>query len=139
MSNNLIINPEDIADALSEQLELYNEEIKKQVENCTAKAAKELVEITKETAPVNLKHWDTSKVKHFRSCIASKKIKNDVNCSTYKWYVKAPCYRLTHLLVNGHPMPNGKRYKGDPFLKNACEKVFPEFEENVKKAIKNDS
>lgn len=139
MSNNLIIQPEDIADALSEQLGLYNEEVKKQVENCTAKAAKELVKITKDTAPFNAKHISTEDIEHFRNCIASKKNSSKTTVSTYRWYVKAPCHRLTHLLVNGHPMPNGKRYKGDPFLKDACDKVFPEFEENVKKAVKNGS
>ena len=136
MSNNLIISPEDIADVLSEQLGLYNDEIKKKIEKCTAKAAKELVAITKDTAPSNNKYKGEL---HYRKSIASRRKSTEVGVSSYVWYVKAPNYRLTHLLVKGHPTGNGGRTKGDPFLKNTCDKVFPEFEENVKKAVKNGS
>ncbi len=136
MNNNLIISPEDIGNAISEQLGLYNDEIKKKVEKCTAKAASELVRITKDTAPFNDKYKGEH---HYRNYIASRRKSTEVGVSTYVWYVKAPDYRLTHLLVKGHPTGNGGRTKGDPFLKNACDKVFPEFEENVKKAVKDGS
>ena len=135
MSHNLIIKPEDISHALSEQLGIYQENIRNGIDKCTTHAANELVRITKDTAPFNAKHHG----RHFVNCIAVKKDKSGIGVSTCTWYVKAPCHRLTHLLVNGHPMPNGDRYNGDPFLKNACAKVLPEFEENVKKAIENGS
>ena len=128
-----MINPEEIGNALSEQLGIYQKNVEIKVDKCAAKATKELVRITKDTAPFNAKHHG----KHFVNCIASKKEKGRIGVATYTWYVKSPCHRLTHLLVNGHPMPNGKRYEGDPFLKNACDKVLPEFEEDVKKAVKD--
>ncbi len=133
MSNNLVIRPEALGDAISEQLELYQKSVETKIDKCAAKATNELVRITKDTAPFNAKHHG----RHFVNCIASKKEKGRIGVATYTWHVKAPCHRLTHLLVNGHPMPNGEHYDGDPFLKNACDKVLPEFEENVKKAVKD--
>lgn len=133
MSNHIIINPETLSCAVSEQLELYHKSVELKVDKCAAKAVKELVRITKDTAPYNEKHHG----RHFVNCIASKKEKSRIGTSTYIWYVKPPCYRLTHLLVNGHQTADGKRTKKDPFLKNACDKVLPEFEKDVIEAVKD--
>ena len=134
MSNNNIISPEQLSSAVSEQLELYRKSVELKVDRCAAKATKELVRITKDTAPFNAKHHG----RHFVHCIASKREKSRIGVSTYTWYVKAPCYRLTHLLVNGHATKDGRRTPKDPFLKNACDKVLPEFEQDVIKAVKED-
>ena len=53
------------------------------------------------------------------------------------WYVKAPHYRLTHLLVHGHAKKDGGRVQGDPFLQNALDEVLPEYERAVEEGLKN--
>ena len=52
--------------------------------------------------------------------------------------MKAPCHRLTHLLVHGHETRDGGRTRPDPFLKNALDRVLPEYERDVEEAIKGD-
>lgn len=128
-----IIGPEQLSNAIFEQLELYKKSVVLQIDRCGAKAINELVRITKDTAPINLKHHG----RHYVSCIAKKREKSADGTAVYTWYVKPPCHRLTHLLVKGHALKDGGRTKADPFLKNACDKVFPEYEEAVKKAIEN--
>lgn len=131
MSN--VINPDQLSNAISEQLELYQKNVEQKIDKYGAESMKELVRITKDTAPFNAKHHG----RHFVSCIANRKEKSRLGFTTHTWYVKAPCHRLTHLLVNGHVTQSGKRTKKDPFLKDACDKVLPEFEENVKKAVQD--
>ena len=53
------------------------------------------------------------------------------------WYVKAPDYRLTHLIVHGHATKDGGRTRGNPFLKNALDEVLPEYEREVEEVLKN--
>jgi hypothetical protein len=54
------------------------------------------------------------------------------------WHVKAPDYRLTHLLVKGHATKDGGRTKANPFLQNALDQVLPEYEKEVEEAVKSD-
>lgn len=135
MSDNIIINPDALSDAVFEQLELYRKSTELKIDRCAIKAVKELVRITQDTAPFNAK----SHGRHFVHCIAHKRQPSRIGIAEYVWYVKSPCYRLTHLLVKGHPTNNGGRTKGDPFLQNACDKVLPQFEKDVQEAVKDDT
>ncbi len=124
------IKPADLGNAIAEQLTIYHEDILKRVNNLSEEAAKKLVKKTKATAPV--------RSGSFKKNIASKKVEDNGRGARYAWYVKAPDYRLTHLLVHGHEKRNGGLVKGDPFLENACAEVLPEFEKAVEEAIAND-
>ncbi len=131
--SNVIIDPDQLSSAIAEQLGLYQKNIEQKINKCGAESMKELVRITQDTAPFNAKHHG----RHYVSCIASRKENSRLGITTYTWYVKAPCHRLTHLLVHGHPMPNGGHYAGDPFLKNACDKVLPEYEKKIIEAVQD--
>lgn len=131
-----VISPADLSDVITEELTLYAEDIQKEIDNAGKKAVDDLVRITKDTAPYNVKHHG----KHFADSIAAntKKRKYGVG-NIYTWYVKAPHYRLTHLLVHGHMNRTGTgRVKGDPFLHNAWEKVRKQYEKDVEEAVKVD-
>lgn len=118
-----------LADALNGILNGYFDEVNSSVYKAGRKAIKELERKTIDTAPIRRGR--------FREAIASKSTRPDrLGRSSHIWYVKAPHYRLTHLLVNGHAKRNGGRTKPNPFLKNALEAVKKQFEEDVEEAIK---
>lgn len=121
---------EALSDAITQDLMLYSDRVMVAVQAAGEKAVKDLVEKTKATAPVG------HRKKFRRSITYSVKNKNRRN-TTYVWHVKAPDYRLTHLLAKGHATKNGGRTRPDPFLKNAVAEVLPQFEKDVEEAIKN--
>lgn len=124
------VKVENLGTALDEMLGLYHAEVTEAVNTASSNAAKKLVKRTKATAPVGARG-------SFKRNITSKKLKSSPNGDTYVWYVKAPDYRLTHLLVHGHETRDGGRTKSDPFLQNALDEVLPEYEADIREAVKN--
>ena len=51
-------------------------------------------------------------------------------------HVKAPHYRLTHLLEHGHAKVGGGRVEGKPHIRPAEEQVIKDFVQKVEEAIK---
>lgn len=127
---------EGLHEAIDRELEIYSEAVNQGIIKCTKSAMRDLVNKTKATAPVGKRHGayrdnitsDTSKLK------GSAKTGRDFSAT---WYVKAPDYRLTHLLVNGHEKKNGGRTRPDPFLKDAVDSVIPEYEQKIEEVVKN--
>jgi hypothetical protein len=126
------IKPDDLGEAIARELGLYNEEVNARLDKAGNRAIKELERITKDTAPFDATVYHT----HFVDCIATKKETERTGISRFLWYVKAPCHRLTHLLVHGHETKDGGRTKSDPFLQRALDRVLPEYEDAVKEAVK---
>lgn len=122
------VKPGDLGAVLSKELAIYGEGVTERVNKLSAEAAKSLVTKTKATAP--------ERTGSFRKNIASKVLKQTPRGDTYVWYVKAPDYRLTHLLVHGHAKQNGGRVAGNPFLENALNDVLPAYEKAVEEATK---
>lgn len=123
------IKPSDLGEAIAEELTVYHEDVTESVNAASERAVKKLVKLTKASAPVGARG-------DFKKSIASKLLKKSNRGNTFVWYVKAPNHRLTHLLVHGHATATGGRTKGDPFLKNALDEVLPEYEKEVKEALK---
>lgn len=117
----------DLAKALEHELGLYHTDVTDRLNKLGRKAIKNLVDQTKATAP--------ELTGSFKEHIASKRV-TGTNGDRYVWYVKAPEYRLTHLLVHGHALPNGGRAKSDPFLKNAVDDVLPKYEAEIEEFLK---
>lgn len=120
---------EDLGAAIQEELTVYHGNIIEALDAAGEKAVKALAKKTKATAPKDRGE--------FRKAISSKRLKKTNRGSKFAWYVKAPYYRLIHLLVHGHAKRDGGRTKADPFLKNALEQVLPEYEKDVKEALQN--
>ena len=128
----------NLESAISEALKEYQRDV---VNNAviteTKIAMKDLVEKTKATAPVG------NRTKHYRDNISSKvnqKADDSLGVGLRYgelWYVKAPDYRLSHLLNNGHALRNGGRYEGTQFITKATDEVETAYLENLKKAIEN--
>lgn len=123
------IQIEDLGTAIEQTLTVYHQDVNEAIDAAGAAAVRALVKRTKATAPVD--RGD------FAQSIASKRLRKDINGSTYVWYVKAPHHRLTHLLAHGHATRNGGRTKADPFLKNALDEVLPEYQKKVEEALRN--
>ena len=124
------VKVENLSKVLDETLGLYHADIVKAVNKVSGKAARKLAKRTRATAPVG------ARGKYKRS-ISSRLLKESPNGDTYVWYVKAPEWRLTHLLVHGHETRDGGRTKSDPFLQNALDEVLPEYEADIREAVKN--
>lgn len=124
------ITPDQLGEAVTRELTLYHEDVLAGIRAVTDESITDLVKRTRATAP--------RKTGRFRKQIAADKRRlaggNNISAT---WYVKAPDYRRTHLLVHGHATRNGGRTKGDPFLQNALDAVLPEYEKKVEEVLKN--
>lgn len=131
MANNL-------SDQMGQVLTVYNEEINEKLREITRESMKKLVKETKATAPRGKRNGQ------FRKNISAnyqglKRSANGLRGQNVNaiWYVKAPDYRLTHLIVHGHATRDGGRTRANPFLQNAIDKVIPEYEQKVQEVIQN--
>lgn len=125
------IKPADLGAAISQELTLYGREVTERVNTCGKDAIKKLVKLTKAKAPVGDRG-------SFKKNIASKEIDAGHGMKKFVWHVKAPDYRLTHLLVRGHATKDGGRTKPDPFLADALDQVLPEYEKSIEEAVAHD-
>lgn len=125
------IKPSDLADALSEELTLYHEDVLERIDEAGGQAVKKLVQLTKSSAPEGVR-------KSYKRHIACKRLSRDANGSVHVWYVKPPDHRLTHLLAHGHATKDGGRTRANPFLSKALNTVLPEYEKAVEEAVQND-
>lgn len=123
------IKVEDLGTVIGQELEVYHQNVIDALNAAGDKAVKNLVKKTRATAPVGERG-------SFKKSISSKTEKG-ARGNKHIWYVKAPDYRLTHLLVHGHATKDGGRTKADPFLANAVAEVIPEYERDVEEALKN--
>lgn len=131
--------PNDISTEMERVLTIYNEDINEKLREITKESMKKLVKETKATAPRGRrkgKNYKKNITANYQGLKASARgLKGqDVHAI---WHVKAPDYRLTHLLVYGHATKNGGRTSANPFLQNAVNKVIPEYEQKVQEAISN--
>lgn len=126
----ITITPDKLSKAVEQELTTYHENVLEKLREATRQSLADLVRKTRATAP--------KATGDFRRHIAGdfSGLARGLHTVRAKWYVKAPHYRLTHLLVHGHAKKNGGRVQGDPFLQNALDEVLPDYEESVKEALK---
>lgn len=126
-----VTNLSTLGEVIGEELKLYTFEVNEEVYKAGQKAVKELERITKDTAPFNARAYH----RHYSDLITHKSERKRTGVSVHTWYVKAPGYRLTHLLVKGHETRDGGRTGSDPFLENALAKVLPQYEKDIEEAL----
>ena len=126
----VVITADKLAKAIEQELTTYHEDTLEKLRGVTRESMTDLVRRTRATAPKDTGDYRRHISGDFRG------LARGLHTVRALWYVKAPHYRLTHLLVHGHAKQNGGRVKGDPFLEKALAEVLPAYEEAVKEAIK---
>lgn len=124
------IQIKDLDTAIGQTLTLYHEDVNFAIDAAAKQTLNVLVKKTKATAPKGVR-------KRYHKNIAGKLLKKNRNGSTYVWYVKAPDYRLTHLLVKPHATIDGGSTRPNPFLKNALDEELPKYVKEIEEALKN--
>lgn len=119
----------ELAEAIADSLTIYGDDVTRQIKKLTQKKMNELVRLTKKTAPVG------KRKSHYKDAITSRKENESYRSVTYLWYVKAPEYRLSHLLEHGHATRNGGRTKAFGFIGKANDKIQKEYEKEVEEVI----
>lgn len=122
------INIDQLAAEIARGLSEYSQEVVEKVNISSEKVGKSAVKQLKQTSPKRhgkyAKSWTMKTEKLFGQ--PDKRIV----------HVKAPHYRLTHLLEKGHAKVNGGRVDGIPHIRPAEEEVIREFTREVEEAIK---
>lgn len=139
--SNKVVKPEKLAEAIQQELTVYGADVDNRLREVTASNMRKLVKKTKATAPIGKRHGRfrdkiTADYSGTRERIAQRTRYRGAPIRA-TWYVKAPDYRLTHLIVHGHATKNGGRTRANPFLKNALDEVLPEYEREVEEVLKN--
>ena len=129
------VDPDAFSKALIGVLDGYAADVSDEVREAVDVTTKELVSETKRTAP--RKQVGGRPAGTYANHISSKVGRDTPLVYSKIWYVRAPEYRLTHLLANGHALRQGGRASGDPFLANACRTHSAKFEARVKEAIRD--
>ena len=119
-----------LAESIASTLGKWSTEVEEQIKNAVDDSMKELVDSTKRDAPV----LTGSYKRHISSNVT---INKDHEYQKI-WYVKAPDYRLTHLLEKGYEKKNGDgRVQPREHIGKNAERIKQQFEIKVREAIEN--
>lgn len=128
MSND-VISVDQLSETINKELDNYNKVVIKGTKDEAKKHMAKLVKETKNTAP--------KKTGKYKRAITSRKEWENPLGVEYIWYVKAPHYRLSHLLEYGHATRNGGRTKAFHFIKNASDPIIESYIKAVERVIEN--
>ncbi|MGN2369868.1 hypothetical protein ACTFJW_07360 [Clostridium cagae] len=127
-----VVQINGLADAINKELSLYSSDVTKKTKSNVDKVSKEVDKEIKKH--INFKQPTGKYVKAFR-------INNSYEGPFTKrktWHVKAPYYRLTHLLEKGHALAGGGRTKAYPHIKYGEDLAKKRMEQLTKEAVQGD-
>lgn len=125
-----LIHVDQLDSAVQQILEEYGEEVKADVVEVTEKVAKEAKATVKNAAPVGARKGK------YKKNIDVKQTQDSALETQHTVYVKAPEYRLTHLLEFGHATADGTgRTKEIKHWQNGQDYVDQNFEKELRDKI----
>ena len=125
----MAINADQLAAELAKTLGAYTTEIAEEVKKAADETAAQLLSDIRSAAP--------KRKGKYRRAMAIKTTRDGPYERKKLWYVKAPYYRLQHLLERGHALRNGGRSKAYPHIEENEAKAKKAFTERVERIIKN--
>jgi hypothetical protein len=133
--SNRRIHTGELGAALEQELTIYAQDVQDGLVRVTESSMKKLVKTTRATAPKRSGQYKKHITADYSELRRANKLRGRSIRAT--WYVKAPHYRRTHLIVHGHATRDGGRTRANPFLQNALDSVLPEYEKEVEEVLKN--
>ena len=124
------VSIDEISNAIAEELKEYSQDVVEKVNVSSEKVGKAAVKQLKQTSP---KRPGSGK---YAKAWAIKTEPEVGQPHKRIVHVKAPHYRLAHLLEKGHAKVGGGRVDGIPHIRPAEEDVIREFAREVEEAIK---
>jgi hypothetical protein len=124
------INIDRLASEIADALATYSKDVVEKVNVSSDKVGKAAVKRLKQTSP---KRPGSGKYAKAWTIKTEPEVGQP---HTRIVHVKAPHYRLTHLLEKGHAKVGGGRVDGIPHIRPAEEEVIREFTREVEEAIK---
>ena len=122
------VSLDDLDREIAERLNSYRSDVAAKIKKLTQQEVKRLVKLTRQRAPERTGSY----IAHIASTVED----NGVVGSKGTWFVKAPDYRLTHLLVHGHQLRQGGRTRPNDFLEKSVEEVEKSYMEGIEKAVR---
>ena len=119
----------DLEKAISKELSLYDNKITQKAKDASDDVMKELVKNTKNDAP--------KKSGKYKRAITSDTTFENTRVKINTWYVKAPHYRLSHLLERGHQTRNGGRTRAFHFIEKNEKIAVKNYEKKIEEAIED--
>jgi len=123
------INIDQLAAEIAKGLAEYSQDVVEKVNVSSEKVGKAAVKKLKQTSPKKTGKYAKSWTMSTEKAIGQPDLRII--------HVKAPHYRLAHLLEYGHAKVGGGRVEGRPHIRPAEEMVIQEFVAEVEEAIRN--
>jgi len=122
------IKIDQLAAEIAKGLAEYSQDVVEKVNVSSEKVGKEAVKQLKQTSPKKTGKYAKSWTMSTEKAIGQPDLRII--------HVKAPHYRLAHLLEYGHAKVGGGRVEGRPHIRPAEEEVIREFTREVEEVIK---
>lgn len=120
--------PSDITKELLEAMTQYTDEVKEEIDQIINDVAKEAKSDVRGGSPIRTGAYRKSWAVSFD--------KKGSGNSGFTVYAKAPHYRLTHLLEDGHKTKNGGKTKAQPHIRQVQDWADKEALKRIEEAIK---
>ncbi len=127
----MAISIDKLAAEIADKLASYTGNIAEEVKEAAEETAQELLTGTQKDAP--------KRTGKYRKAMAVNTISENKYERRKLWYVKAPHYRLQHLLERGHALRDGGRSRAFPHIEKNAEKAEKDFTERVERILENGS
>lgn len=126
MSN---ITIDQLSDAIQARLDTFETSVREGVKKAVDESMDGMVKETRNTAQ--------SRTGRYKKKIGATVGEDTLMKYSKVWHVKAPDYRLAHLLNNGHALRNGGRYAGNQHVTDSANHAVESFQHKLEEVIRD--